>query len=556
MGWVYRWAMGWVEKAPGNYSAQPGATAAGEDFVVEDHMCCSIRMIRSLDVAGGDATPVDEAASDPPSPKEIDETTLDELAKDAPRAGHAAQAGQEAEEVTEVVEDTMVEEEDGPQPEVRSTVHWTNYTMSGGKGCAIGWEWQTNEASKDVCSAQQVMAVMEIEHEDEPNFTQFMDDELDYMESYHYDIEDEQVIDETYAEDVESMLDKLSRPWTKEKPEVSEDEMLELDALPDFVEIARLRQQGVLIAPEELETQEVKRLSTKFVRSWREKQRSGVKCWLRRSRYVAREFAWLTPDREDLFSPASSALVSRRLPYCYLNRAAREEKTQAMMALDVSDAVLTVKQETPTVVTWGCRRKRAGVWTWTTQGFSRPSWTWRRWRPVVVYFGRLKEKHGFCFMWMTYWLWVTMPSSSCSCCRCWRRSTRCPSSWWRSLVMSVSFLKRTHVLLSKTDMVIYPHEKHFHKLFDLLGMQEVMEAKECPHHDQRAGFFKGAGSSTSVVFQICSWSFALYGFRSGGVSIYNTALGSLYGFPNNTCMGDSQALGVLPFGKDRVWIIA
>ena len=29
----------------------------------------------------------------------------------------------------------------------------------------------------------------------------------------------------------------------------------------------------------------------------------------------AREFAWLTPEREDLFSPASSAVVSRLLPY-------------------------------------------------------------------------------------------------------------------------------------------------------------------------------------------------------------------------------------------------
>ena len=57
------------------------------------------------------------------------------------------------------------------------------------------------------------------------------------------------------------------------------------------------------------------------------------------------------PREEDLFSPASSAVVSRLLPYCYLKRAAREEKTQAMMSLDVSDAFLTVKQETPTVVT-------------------------------------------------------------------------------------------------------------------------------------------------------------------------------------------------------------
>ena len=43
-----------------------------------------------------------------------------------------------------------------------------------------------------------------------PNLTQFMDEELDYMESYVYGIEDEQVTD------VESMLDRLSRPLTKE----------------------------------------------------------------------------------------------------------------------------------------------------------------------------------------------------------------------------------------------------------------------------------------------------------------------------------------------------
>ena len=63
--------------------------------------------------AGGEEpAPIDEAASDLPSPAKItDETTLDELAKDAPRAGIAAQAGQGAEEIAEVVEDS-------PQPEV------------------------------------------------------------------------------------------------------------------------------------------------------------------------------------------------------------------------------------------------------------------------------------------------------------------------------------------------------------------------------------------------------------------------------------------------------
>ena len=198
---------------------------------------------------------------------------------------------------------------------------------------------------------QQIMAAMEIDHEDEPNLTQFLDEELDYMEDYDYNIEDEQMAEDNFEGNLESMLDKLSKPYSKEEPMMDDEELQELDALADLVEISRLQQQGVLIPPEQVEGEDVKTLSTKFVRSWRQKERRGARCWLRRSRYVAREFAWLTPEREDLFSPASSAVVSRLLPYCYLKRAAREEKTQAMMSLDVSDAFLTVKQETPTVVT-------------------------------------------------------------------------------------------------------------------------------------------------------------------------------------------------------------
>ena len=188
--------------------------------------------------------------------------------------------------------------------------------------------------------AQQIMAAMEVDHEDEPNLTQFLDEELEYMEDYDYNIEDEQMTEENFEGNLESMLDKLSKPYSKEEPMMDAEELQELDALADLVEIARLQQQGVLIPPEQVEGDDVKTLSAKFVRSWRQKERRGARCWLRRSRYVAREFAWLTPEREDLFSPASSAVVSRLLPYCYLKRAAREEKTQAMMSLDVSDAFL------------------------------------------------------------------------------------------------------------------------------------------------------------------------------------------------------------------------
>ena len=236
----------------------------------------------------------------------------------------------------------------------------------------------------------------------------------------------------------------------------------------------------------------------KFVRSWRQKERRGARCWLRRSRYVAREFAWLTPEREDVFSPASSAVVSRLLPYCYLKRAAREEKTQAMMSLDVGDAFLTVKQETPTVVT--CvdatgRKQEFGLGR-VLPGQRDGALLW--YRDIT---GLLKGK---------------LDMEEMSACPCLLRAPNCQAlirlhvddllvvgdysfielqllpvlkgKYKLSMELmkepgdEVTFLKRNHVLLSKTEMVIYPHEKHFHKLFDLLKIKRSWKPKNVPSH--------------------------------------------------------------------------
>ena len=69
--------------------------------------------------------------------------------------------------------------------------------------------------AKVLAPAQQIMAAMEIGHEDEPNLTQFLDEELDYMEDYDYNIE--QVTDESFEGGLESMLDRLSEPYSKEE---------------------------------------------------------------------------------------------------------------------------------------------------------------------------------------------------------------------------------------------------------------------------------------------------------------------------------------------------
>eukprot|EP00435_Cladocopium_sp_Y103_P057236 s758_g19.t1 len=95
--------------------------------------------------------------------------------------------------------------------------------------------------------------------------------------------------------------------------------------------------------------QDAKSFSTRFARTWREKLDStGQQVWLRRSRFVAREFAGMQPDRDALFSPASSSIVARVLPLMFLDLT--EHKEAVLAAIDVKDAFLTVAQETPMVV--------------------------------------------------------------------------------------------------------------------------------------------------------------------------------------------------------------
>ena len=432
---------------------------------------------------------------------------MDELAKDAPRAGTTAQAGQGAEEIAEVVEDSPQPEVGMPNPSLPARyagppTPFPEPMELGGSASTRSRDLDESgrpaKQAKVSAPAQQIMVAMEIDHEDEPNLTQFLDEELDYMEDYDYNIEDEQMAEENFEGNLESMLDKLSKPYSKEEPMMDDEELQELDALADLVEISRLQQQGVLIPPEQVEGEDVKTLSTKFVRSWRQKERRGARCWPRRSRYVAREFAWLTPEREDLFSPASSAVVSRLLPYCDLKRAAREEKTQAMMSLDVSDAFLTVKQETPTVVT--CvdatgRKQEFGLGR-VLPGQRDGALLW--YRDIT---GLLKGK---------------LDMEEMSACPCLLRAPNCQAlillhvddllvvgdysftelqllpvlkeKYKLSMELmkdpgdEVTFLKRNHVLMSKTEMVIYPHEKHFHKLFDLLKIKRSWKPKNVPSH--------------------------------------------------------------------------
>ena len=105
------------------------------------------------------------------------------------------------------------------------------------------------------------------------------------------------------------IMDQLTFPHSAKEPELSADELLRLDALADQLELQRLER---LQDPDAVPSTS-KILSIRFVRTRREKHNSkGEAIWLRRSRFVACrfvacEFAWLEPERESLFSPASGS---------------------------------------------------------------------------------------------------------------------------------------------------------------------------------------------------------------------------------------------------------
>ena len=129
---------------------------------------------------------------------------------------------------------------------------------------------------------------------------------------------------------------KFSFPYSAQEPNVSAEELQPLLGLQVFL-------------PDNL-PQNAKSLSTRFVRTWREKKdNKGNAIWLRRSRLVAREYIWLQLDRECLFSPATSNIASRVLPACCF-LVLKEHKDVFMVSIDVKDAFLTVVQEVETKV--------------------------------------------------------------------------------------------------------------------------------------------------------------------------------------------------------------
>ena len=118
-------------------------------------------------------------------------------------------------------------------------------------------------------------------------------------------------------------------------PEVSQEELWELDAQAVKTEVRRLVSMGVLKELGDAEDAgELTVLNTKMVYDWRWREE---KCQ-RRARLVARDFAWLDPSRLDVFAPAGGQSLLRLIP------ASSQLRGWKMMSLDIKDAYLMCAQ--------------------------------------------------------------------------------------------------------------------------------------------------------------------------------------------------------------------
>ena len=458
----------------------------------------------------------DEAASDPPdSPRGAlafpvmipDEVTLDELARRAPVSGQQDEAGiatqgqstSSAPAVVVPVDAAMQEPplSRGPEDDTRESSDRATKAPR-----LDAPDQQMMQISHPFGSLKQVL---EVEHEDEPNTTYFEDEEVDNLELY-----DDQLVDFDYTKSLDfepdqvdpsldEMISKLCKPFSTQEPSVSSDELSQLDALADKVEILRLKGLGVLLPTSTLPPGGVKKLTTRFVRTWRDKFIGDTRYWLRRSRYVAREFSWLSPDRQDLFSPASSSITNRLLPYCYLHRFSTDS-SQVLAALDIGDAFLTVDQQQPTIVT--CELASGDIEEFALgkvlPGQRDGSLLWYQaltsflaehlhMESFPLYPCLLKSPDCQCLMLLHVDDILVVCSQSFldnELLKVLKTKYKVSAEAIRDVGDSIAFLKRKIVLESQLKLVMYPHPKHFDKLFELMGVKKTWKPKHTPAHAQ------------------------------------------------------------------------
>ena len=301
----------------------------------------------------------------------------------------------------------------------------------------------------------------------------------------------------------DNVLKRLSVPHSTFGPELDPSTLLQLDLLADELEISRLKAMGVLIPAESYDVagQTPKKLTTRMVRTWRDKHLDGEHVWLHRSRHVAREYAWLSPERQDLFSPASSVLTVRLLPCLFMKW---KMDDYVLCSIDITDAFLMVDQRELTQVV--CEDAGGNVSHYilgkVLPGQRNGSQMWHESFSSFLHEdlkivecaaypcllrSETAENHGrpACL------LLLHVDDVLCLCKRSYLESVLLPALKARYKIShemmavegdELTFLKRRHMLMNEFELAIQSHPKHLEKLFELLKIGRGLKPKRTPVH--------------------------------------------------------------------------
>ena len=223
----------------------------------------------------------------------------------------------------------------------------------------------------------------------------FSNDELFTMDEYDNDLSmDDHVNVNPWLEEEsdDTPMDCIPNDfWSDQPPDHPPPEPEAwIDLVADHVELSRLCNMNVLVEGNDMQLGATNTLTTKFVYDWRLKDRvrpdgSTVKAWLRRSRLVARKFAFWE-KRSDTYAPATSTHILNVLPMLYLQSLVdvpEHDKSETKVCLgtvDVKDTFLMVDQPSPMLVTllgkaYTVKRNLPGQrlgaksWYWHLRGF-------------------------------------------------------------------------------------------------------------------------------------------------------------------------------------------
>ena len=442
----------------------------------------------------------DEAASDPPS--EVEEApTLepsDAVASQAPNSGQTVPHQEVSSQAGTVSSSPFPKSSPTSSAPMDVSSHSGGGVIRGAASSALVEERPEKQARLNAIS-QQLGEEFDEKHEDEVIQFDFNNEELDMLEDYDnelYYYEDD-YDDEAYdvSSTPDSKLKPLIFPSALQEPQLTEAELQVLDGLADEIEMERLRDMKVLNDPKDA-GESPKRLSTRFVRTWRDKYVAGEHVWLRRSRFVAREYAW-ADQRSDLFSPASSSIASRILPTLFMRKF---RDGHILGAVDVADAFLTVQQREATLVTacdsFGNKTdyslgrvlpgQRLGSQLWY-EDFSTFLKNELNFCQCGAYPSLLKESGGRCYLLLHVDDMLISGDAKFideQLVPLLQKKYKISSSFIRFVGDELVFLKRTHKLVSNDRLTISTHPKHVEQLVKLTGIKTSGALKKVPGHPQ------------------------------------------------------------------------